>query len=101
MGGWHFGKEGRMEVVNRRAGRPFLTKDGSRIRSILDRSNSSVRQQSLAEASLPPGARTAPHRHHRTEELYYVLRGRGRMTVGSERRGVGPGDGIRIPPGAR
>jgi mannose-6-phosphate isomerase-like protein (cupin superfamily) len=90
-----------MEVVNRNASKSFITKDGSEIRSILDRTNSSAANQSLAEATLPPGAATEPHRHPRTEEIYYILRGVGRMTVGTERREVGPGDGILIPPGTR
>ena len=90
-----------MEIVNRRDSAPFVTKDGSEIRSILDRTNSSAVNQSLAEATLPPGARTQPHVHPHTEEIYYILRGAGRMTVGAEEREVGPGDGILIPPGAR
>jgi len=90
-----------VEIVNRRKSAPFLTKDGSEIRSILDRTNSSASNQSLAEATLSPGGATDAHRHPRTEEIYYVLRGAGRMTVGNEQREVGPGDGILIPPGTR
>ena len=88
-----------MEIVNRNASKPFTTKDGSEIRSILDRTNSSASHQSLAEATLPPGAATEAHRHPRTEEIYYLLSGRGRMRLGDEWREVGPGDGILIPPG--
>jgi len=88
-----------VEIVNRSQGAPFITKDGSEIRSILDRTNSSAAHQSLAEATLPPGARTELHLHPRTEEIYYILRGTGRMAVGTEERQVGPGDGILIPPG--
>lgn len=90
-----------MEIVNRNTSQPFTTKDGSEIRSILDRTNSTAANQSLAEATLSPGAATEPHRHPVTEEVYYVLRGIGRMTVGEEVREVGPGDGILIPPGTR
>jgi mannose-6-phosphate isomerase-like protein (cupin superfamily) len=90
-----------VEIVNRNASEPFITKDGSEIRSILDRTNSSAVNQSLAEATLPPGAATEAHRHPRTEEIYYILRGAGRMTVGAKEREVGPGDGILIPPGTR
>ncbi len=90
-----------MEIVNRNASKPFITKDGSEIRSILDRTNSSAANQSLAEATLSPGAATEPHRHPRSEEIYYILRGAGRMTLGTEERTVAPGDGILIPPGAR
>jgi mannose-6-phosphate isomerase-like protein (cupin superfamily) len=88
-----------VEVINRDQSRPFITKDRSEIRSILDRTNSTVTNQSLAEATVPPGAETEAHFHPRTEEIYYVLRGRGLMILGDERKAVGPGDGIMIPPG--
>ena len=90
-----------MEIVNRDRSLPFTTKDGSEIRSILDRTNSNAVNQSLAEATLPPGGATEAHRHPLTEEIYYILRGKGAMAVGEEARAVGPGDGILIPPGAR
>jgi mannose-6-phosphate isomerase-like protein (cupin superfamily) len=90
-----------VEIVNRNASKPFITKDGSEIRSILDRTNSSANNQSLAEATLPPGGATEPHHHPHTEEIYYILQGIGRMTLGIEQRDVQPGDGILIPPGTR
>lgn len=77
----------------------FTTKDGSEIRELLAHRNSCIRQQSLAEARLPPGASTTPHYHPLTEEIYYLLSGRGRMQIGNELRDVGPGDAIAIPPG--
>ncbi len=76
----------------------FITKDGSEIRELLAHRNSCVRNQSLAEARLPPGAATAPHYHPLTEELYYILEGSGWMQVAGETRDVGPGDAIAIPP---
>ncbi len=90
-----------MEVVNRDRSAPFITKDGSAIRSILDRTNSTARNQSLAEATIPPGGTTQEHYHPQAEEIYYVLRGRGVMTLAGERREVAAGDGILIPPGTR
>ena len=78
----------------------FTTKDGSEIRELLAHRNSAIRKQSLAEARLPPGARTTPHYHPQTEEIYYLLEGEGRMQIGDEIRSVGPGDAIAIPPGA-
>ncbi len=90
-----------MEIVNRNDSRAFVTKDGSEIRSILDRTNSTVKHQSLAEATLSPGRATEAHVHPTTEEIYYILQGQGDMTVGSAHRQVGPGDGILIPPGCR
>jgi mannose-6-phosphate isomerase-like protein (cupin superfamily) len=79
---------------------PFTTKDGSTIRSILDLSNSAVTRQSLAEATLPVGGATDRHWHRDSEELYFILDGRGTMEIDGESREVGPGDAILIPPGA-
>ena len=90
-----------MDVVNRAAAPPFTTVDGSTIRELLAHRNSAIRQQSLAEARLAPGAATTPHHHAVTEEIYYILVGTADMTLGSETRPVGPGDAIAIPPGAR
>lgn len=78
----------------------FTTKDGSEIRELLAHRNSCIAKQSLAEARLPPGASTTPHYHPLTEEIYYILEGTGRVTIGEETSEVGPGDAIAIPPGA-
>ena len=79
---------------------PFTTKDGSTIRSILDRTNAPVEKQSLAEASMSPGQATDRHYHKNSEELYFLLEGTAHMEVDGESREVGPGDAILIPAGA-
>jgi mannose-6-phosphate isomerase-like protein (cupin superfamily) len=89
-----------MDVRNIDRVEAFVTKDGSEIRELLAHRNSCIRNQTLAEARLPPGASTTPHHHPVTEEIYYVLEGHGLMRVGDQRRPVGPGDAIAIPPGA-
>jgi mannose-6-phosphate isomerase-like protein (cupin superfamily) len=89
-----------MEVRSREDAEAFTTLDGSEIRVLLDARLGGARNQSLAEASLPAGGSTRRHRHPRTEELYVLLEGRGEMEVAGERRSVGPGDAILIPPGA-
>ena len=88
-----------MDVQNIDRVPALTTKDGSEIRELLAHRNSCIRNQTLAEARLAPGASTTPHHHVRTEEIYYVLAGRGLMRVGEEAREVGPGDAIAIPPG--
>ena len=90
-----------MDVVARDCCRPFTTEDGSEIRELLARRNSAIRHQSLAEATLRAGQSTRAHFHPRAEEIYYILKGRGRMRIESEERNVVPGDAIAIPPGAR
>jgi len=89
-----------MIVVRRNKSTPFITKDGSEIRAILDRTNAPVRNQSLAEATLPPGGATEGHRHPSTEEFYYVLSGRGSITVEDETQELATSEGVLIPPGS-
>ena len=52
-----------MTVLHLADQKPFTTKDGSTIRSILDRTNAPVEKQSLAEARVPAGAATQRHYH--------------------------------------
>jgi mannose-6-phosphate isomerase-like protein (cupin superfamily) len=89
-----------MEVRNRDGAEAFTTVDGSTIRVLLDLGQGGAREQSLAEATLAPGQATQRHHHARTEEIYAILAGAGEMEVDGERRQVGPGDAILIPPGA-
>jgi quercetin dioxygenase-like cupin family protein len=50
-----------------------------------------------AEFEVAGGGAVDPHSHH-THEYYYVLNGRGIMTIEDEEREVVPGDFIHIPP---
>jgi mannose-6-phosphate isomerase-like protein (cupin superfamily) len=90
-----------MEIKNVNAATPFTTKDGSEIRELLAYRNSSIRNQSLAEARLPAGAATQEHYHVRTEEIYYITAGQGRMRIEGETAEVKAGDAIAIPPGKK
>lgn len=78
---------------------PFVTKDGSIIREVLHPSNSAVKNQSLAEATVKPGERTREHVHEKSEEIYYILKGSGMIKVGEEESDVTDGNAILIPPG--
>ncbi len=78
---------------------PYVTKDGSEIRELMHPDHHLCRQQSLAEAVVPPGAVTLLHRHVRTEELYHVTAGAGLMRLGEAHFPVAPGDTVLIPPG--
>lgn len=89
-----------MTVVALLSQKPFTTRDGSTIRSILDSTNAPVENQSLAEARLPAGGATERHYHKLSEEFYFLLEGRGEMEVDGERRAVGEGDAILIPAGS-
>lgn len=79
---------------------PFVTKDGTTIRSLLDRTNAPVQNQSLAEAAMTEGQVSQRHYHARSEEFYFILEGTGIMEINEETRPIAPGDAILIPPGA-
>ena len=89
-----------MDIRNLHRVAAFTTKDGSEIRELLAHRNSRIANQSLAEARLPVGASTTPHYHPKTEEIYYILAGEGRMRIDAETATVSPGDAIAISPGA-
>jgi mannose-6-phosphate isomerase-like protein (cupin superfamily) len=90
-----------MDVKNLDGVPAFTTKDGSEIRELLAHRNSSIRNQSLAEARVPVGGSTLEHYHVKTEEIYYITEGTGRMRIETETREVKTGDAIAIPAGQR
>lgn len=78
---------------------PFITKDGSQIRELMHPARHAAARQSLAEAIVQPGQKTALHRHRSSEEIYHVTQGHGRMTLGDEVFEVEAGDTVCIAPG--
>ena len=90
-----------MDISHLNNVKPFITKDGSEIRELLAYRNSVIRNQSLAEARLPVGGSTQEHYHIKTEEIYLITSGRGRMRIDGEEHDVIVGDAIAIPPGSR
>lgn len=90
-----------MEIKNLSEVPAFTTKDGSEIRELLSYRNSSIRNQSLAEARVPVGGATLEHYHAKAEEIYFIVAGVGQMRIEGELRPVMPGDAIAIPPGKR
>ena len=90
-----------MQIANLEELESFTTLDGSTIRELAGPAWTAARNQSLAEATVPAGAETVEHLHHKTEELYYFTAGRGRMRLGDEESDVSAGDCVVIPPGVR
>lgn len=90
-----------MIIVNRDRAGIVNTAHGSEIRPLIDRTTSGVTQCSLAEEMLPVGCAVVPHHHRELEEIYYVVSGRGLMTVADDTREVGAGDAVYVPRGCR
>lgn len=78
----------------------YTTLDGSLIRELVRPERQGSRHLSLAEATIAPGQSTTRHRHHATEEIYYVLSGEGTVEVAARQHRVHSGDTVLIPPGA-
>jgi len=51
---------------------------------------------------MEPGESQPLHKHDDTEQVFYVISGRGRLVIGADEQDmgeIGPGDLVRIPPG--
>ena len=79
--------------------KPFTTLDGSLIRELMHPASHGNKNQSLAEAIIAVNSETVLHRHHRSEELYYITAGSGLMTLDDQQFEVTTGDTICIAPG--
>jgi mannose-6-phosphate isomerase-like protein (cupin superfamily) len=79
----------------------FITADGSSIRELAGIPSGNSVNQSLAEATVPPGGETFEHFHRLSEEIYYFTAGAGRMRLGDDEARVRAGDTVVIAPGVR
>jgi mannose-6-phosphate isomerase-like protein (cupin superfamily) len=77
---------------------PFTAPDGSTVRELVQ-VRDGAKNQSLAEATVPPGGGTIRHLHRQSEEIYFFMSGSGRMTLGNEEREVRAGEAVLIAPG--
>jgi mannose-6-phosphate isomerase-like protein (cupin superfamily) len=89
-----------MQIAALEEAQAFVTLDGSTIRELAGAVSLPAENQSLAEATVPPGGTTAEHYHRASEELYFFTSGMGRVRVGNEQRDVRAGECVVIPPGA-
>lgn len=79
----------------------FVAGDGTLLRELLHPDKQPVIiGYSLAHARLAPGEVSLKHRL-KSNEVYYVLQGRGRMHIDAQECLVKPGDAVYIPPGAQ
>ncbi len=75
--------------------------DQTRLRELLhpDRDYPFDGRYSLAHAVLAPGQASVAHRLQ-TDEVYYIIKGRGEMHIDDESAVLQSGDTVEIPPGA-
>jgi len=87
-----------MDVRNLDDIKPFVTKDGSIIKEIFRPDNSDFVGGGVAHATIPVGEKSVTHIHKKSQEIYYILRGSGIISIEDESRAVNPGDSIFIQP---
>jgi mannose-6-phosphate isomerase-like protein (cupin superfamily) len=81
--------------------REFLAGDHTVLRELLHPAKQPlVLGYSLAHGTLAPGSRSKWHRL-RSSEVYYIIAGRGRMTVDDAVVLIEPGSVIYVPPGSK
>ena len=90
-----------MEITRLEHRESFITADGSSIRELAGVPTGNAANQSLAEATVPPGRATIEHFHRTSEEIYLFTQGMGRMRLGDEEGAVRAGDAVVIAPGVR
>ena len=87
-----------MEIINRRSCKEFVAQDEAVVRELVSPRNSSLKNQSIAEVIIPIGMTIREHYHKKTEEVYYIISGKGEMYIDGETEIVGKGDSIVILP---
>ena len=88
-----------MDIARLEQREPFITLDGSEIRELAGIPTGNAANQSLAQATVPPGAETEAHYHRVSEEIYLFTHGSGRLRLGDEESEVAVGDTVVIAPG--
>jgi mannose-6-phosphate isomerase-like protein (cupin superfamily) len=71
-----------------------------RLRShfLMDAGDLGSRNLAVTWVEVPPGAEQRAHSHAESEQVYVIVRGRGRMSVAGDVEEVGEGDLVFIPP---
>jgi mannose-6-phosphate isomerase-like protein (cupin superfamily) len=88
-----------MSIVSRSSVAPQTDTQGAVARIYTSLGAAVGAQLTVAEVAVDTGKSTGIHYHKRTEEVYVILCGTGRMRLDDEVRNVGPGDCVVIAPG--
>lgn len=79
----------------------FIAGDGTKLRELLHPDKQPLElRYSLAHATVLAGQTSMLH-SLKTSEVYYILSGRGEMSIDDETQILEPGDAVYIPPNAK
>src|SRR5438309_10729853 len=87
-----------MHVLKKETAPRYVRPEGITSYLLASPRTSSADHLTTTLAVIQPGGEQRIH-SHRPEQVYFILEGRGLMTVGRETQRVGPGDCIFIPSG--
>jgi mannose-6-phosphate isomerase-like protein (cupin superfamily) len=87
---------GGMKVFNRTNSRNTGALETLTSYMLISPQNSSAANLSVQISEVPVGSEQPMHRHM-PEQCYYIVRGKGLMTIEDEKRQVSPGDAVYIP----
>lgn len=83
--------------IGKERGKPFIARDGAFIFELFKYSKFSIKNLSVATGFLKPGQKAIPHFHKISEEIYYVLSGKGKVRVANLKEKIKEGDAIYVP----
>lgn len=75
--------------------------DGIFIREIFEKSKTNIDEVSLATGVVEPHHEASPHFHKRSDELYFIVSGKGRAIIDDKSYNVEKGDVVFIPVGSK
>src|SRR4030042_1592913 len=84
--------------IAKEEGKPFIARDGALIYELFRRSRFKIKNFSIATGFLKPSQKAIPHYHKISEEIYYVLSGRGKVRVGGHIGKIKQGNAVYVPP---
>jgi mannose-6-phosphate isomerase-like protein (cupin superfamily) len=84
-------------IANEKLSTPFQAADGATVFELLSPKNSIAKNISIASGYLESGKFAKPHFHKVSEEIYYILSGRGQIRFGTTLFDIKTGDAIIVP----
>ncbi len=85
-------------IISRKENRPesFANSAGEILQEILGQTTGGVESHSLALVRIPQGKSSIPHYHKKSEETYYILSGKGHISINDQTFQLHPGDACYI-----
>lgn len=84
-------------IKNMRQVKPFISRDGAEVHELINPKNTKIKRLSIARGTLNSSQAAKPHYHKKSEEIYYILDGIGRIKLNDNEFDIITGDVIFVP----